>query len=156
MANAKAEVVEAKNQGVICNKAGKIAGDITRQLYLIKNEIEKQLVKIKESTCQITDQALKKGKLMAKDSPMICKKVEGRWDLWRKQQELNICKTKLGAEIVRLTKEGVQDILQQSKVKELLKKVQGIEEDIQKIRKKMETALPKKRKSSGKSVEKPA
>jgi hypothetical protein len=85
---------------------------------------------------------------------MVCKKLEVKWELWRKEQKLNTCRARLGAEIVRLNKAETPDIFQQPKVKELLKTAFGIEDAIAKIKKGMETPKPKRKKANGNSQEK--
>ncbi|MBI4833492.1 MAG: hypothetical protein HY811_01555 [Planctomycetes bacterium] len=108
-----------------CDKAGKLAGKVTKRLYIIQKQIEKQLSKLGNSSSRFARKALGQ--------------FENSWKLLRQEQKLGECHTELGAEISRLLKQSDKDIFSQPKVKALIKQIREIEDAIQKIKKSVET-----------------
>ena len=126
----KNEPKSPQKEEELCATAGRFAGAVARRLYILKKQVERQLIKLSRSGRQATQQAIKKGKAVTRDSRSICGKLEAQWQLWHDQQKQQELSNRLGLEVYRLHKTGVADILNQDKVKSFVKQIQEIEERI--------------------------
>ena len=124
-----------------CVVAGRLAGAVARRLYTLQKQVEKQLIKLSQSGYRATQQALKKGKAVAKDSSVICKGLERKFELWRGEQKLQGLLTQLGAEVARLHQEETTDLVNQPKIKSLIKQIRDMEQSLEETRK---ASRPKK------------
>ena len=144
----KSAPTDSQNECILCDKVGKLASDTTRRLYILKKQIEQQLIKLKDGTCRLTSQALKRGRGIMGNSTMICSTLEQKYALWGKEQELNKRLTQLGKETMRLHKEQGKDDSPQPRTMELVKETLEVEKEIQKIKDGLEKSCQSKKRTA--------
>lgn len=126
-AGGKAEVLIERSEE-ICNKAGKLAGNIAKELYVAGKKIEAQLDKMSHALYHRTREAFKG------DSPLCTKVVRAkdRWLLERKRQEFV---SQLGEKVLHIAEKGESDVLEESSVQRLVGAIREIERSLKKKKK---------------------
>lgn len=123
----------------ICSVTGQVAGKITRQIYELIAQMDRQCVRLGKMIYGVARPARAQAAAPETPADPEAKRRGRRPAAERLREERQVFLSLLGAQVARLKREQVQDVLSQAPVQELIAKIDAVEQAL--------AARPKKRKA---------